>query len=244
MPTGALVIAISLAGFLATTALGAVRSSAPKHLQMHASGSVKPGVLPAKVEVPAALHIGTGVRNFEGSRPPAIWKLRLEWDRGVELDSSEVPVCRAQGIPNSPPPWPRCQKAIVGHATAVVTFAYPENSPIDEHIEFAIYNGGMRNGITKLWLHGHINVAGLGAIVLPAKVKKIDAGGYGWRADIVIPALGEGYGSLISFNLTIRKRVLSARCPRKALLSRVAAWFQDGSYRQLSSPIECLADRN
>lgn len=238
-----MVIAVSLAWFLATAALGAASSSAPNYLQMHSSGSIKPGVLPAKGREPATLHMGTGVRNYEGSRPPAIWRLRLEWDRSADLDPSEVPACRARGIPNSPPLWPRCRNAVVGHASALVTFAYPEQTPIDELIAFVIYKGGVRNGVTKLWLHGHIDVAGLGSIVMPAKVKRIDAGGYGWRADIIIPSLGEGNGSLISFNFTIRKRVLSAGCPREALLSRVAAWFQDDSYRQSSSSIECLADR-
>jgi hypothetical protein len=222
---------VSLVVF-ATLALASVGSAAetllPPPLEVAFDGTVKPRNLPARKAVPISLHLSARIGTEDRSSPPGLRELRLAGDRQISLSAQGLPACGARGLPDVPPPWKKCADAMVGWGEAVVELHYPESRPIDVTTELAVYNAGSGNGVTRLWIHGYMPIAEPGPIVVPVKVRKIDEGRYGWEAVASVPVLNEGFGSIVSFNLTLRKRIVSARC-RRSLQGRVTASFSEGT---------------
>jgi hypothetical protein len=198
--------------------------------QLIFEGRLKPADLPAREAVPVALNSSWRIESTEtrySPVPPVLRKVQLEGDRHLRLTTRGIPACGRRDLPKIPPPSERCADALVGRGEVVVEFHYPENRPIEVISELAVYNGGVRNGVTKLWVYSYVNPPLDRAIVVPVKVRKVKRDRYGWEAVASVPVLGEGYGSVLSFNLTLQKRVLSARCPRGSLGARLTTSFSE-----------------
>jgi hypothetical protein len=188
--------------------------------------------LPAREAVPVGLNLSGRLELTEDKyspEPPALRKFQIEGERHLRFATRGIPTCGPRRLPNTPPPWEKCADALVGRGVAEVEFHYPETTPITLSSGIAAYNGGVRDGATKLWISGYFSAPLSRAVVVPVEVRKVKHGRYGWEAVASVPVLGEGFGSLISFNLNLQKRILLARCPRGSLQTRVTTSFLDGT---------------
>jgi len=226
---GAAVVGVAGAGSAATVCL-LDSAACPGTIEFDADAAVSPRALPRGVPAAVAFSGHASVSTSNGSHPSALREAVLEIDRDVAVDAEGLPACGYRQIASRDSEGARqsCRKALVGRGEAVVELAYPENFPIPIRTEIGLFNGGVRDGVTVLLVHGFIPrpVAGAGAIVARVEMSKAPDGRSTWVARIELPRISGGHGSLIELDLRMRRiffaegrkrSYLSARCPDGAL---------------------------
>lgn len=198
-----------------------------------------PGKVPASRSVPVVLHIGGKLRMEDYSRVPELRELDLRGDRHVELDLAGPPTCPVAKLPTGPLPAKRCAEAIVGRGHVTLETAFPENRPMTNEFDLAVYNGGSRNGTSRLWIYGYSSPVDRGPFYVPVKIDRIDEGRYGWKAVASLPPVYGGHGSITALDLTLQRRILSAACPDGHLVAKVRSTFADGTVLQSSTEKDC-----
>ncbi|HEX3733804.1 MAG TPA: hypothetical protein VHU86_01495 [Solirubrobacterales bacterium] len=190
-----------------------------------------PKALSKTEPTPIALHVSGNIGSNDGSLPPLLREFDLEADRNVAVDVTGVPVCGWARLQSRSTIQAKksCEDSIVGKGEATVVAAYPENEPIPLTSELLIFNGGFRDGVTTLFIHAYFTVPTPRAAVATVKIKTVHNGRFGNRSVASIPAIIEGEGHLTSFDLTINKGILTAKCPDDRLKSHSEAIFDDGS---------------
>lgn len=224
--TAATALALAAAGVATAT----TRVSSPDGeftLALH--GQVKPARLAAGKPTPASFHFGGRVTsNGTGSEFPDMRRLTLEADRNVTLDVKGLPTCRVLGLPVTPPPWNHCRDGIVGHGEVTIVYAAPESTPIQISSETVVYNGGVKGDLTNLWIRAFFPLPKPNTSLARIKVKRIHRGRYGLEASVSIPRLADRFGSLLSFDLTLDRSIISASCPDGHLGLRGSAGVEAG----------------
>ena len=152
----------------------------------------------------------------------------LEADRNVSLDVAGVPVCRVLGLPVAPPPWNDCPDGVVGHGEVTILYTVPEGVSVQVSSEVVIYNGGVKHGLTNLWARAYFAVPIPNTSLARIKVRRIHRGRYGLEATVSIPRLADRFGTLRSFDLTLDRSIVSARCSDGRLNARGSALFETG----------------
>jgi hypothetical protein len=236
---GALVAGVALVGVANAGSAATVclldSAVCPGTIEFEPDANVSPGALPRWKPATVAFSGHTSVSTSDGSHPPALREAVLEVDRDVAVDAEGLPACGYRQIASRDSEGARqsCRKALVGQGEAVVELAYPENTPIPIRTEVGLFNGGVRDGVTVLLIHGYIPrpVAGAGAIVARVEMSKAPDGRYAWGARIEIPRISGGHGSLIELDVRMRRiffvkgrkrSYLSARCPDGRLQIKVS----------------------
>lgn len=176
-------------------------------------GWVKPAHLATAGSTPISFHLGSEVVATSGAEVPEMREFTLEADRNVSLDVSGLPVCRMLGMPVSPPPWGTCRDGIVGQGEMTTLYSAPGTEPAPVTSKLVVYNGGAKGGLTNLWIRTYLPVPKPNASLARMKVKRIKKGRYGLQVNVSIPTLANKFGTLRSFDLTLGRKILSARCP-------------------------------
>ena len=100
-----------------------------------------------------------------------------------------------------------------------------------------IFNGAPKGGKQVLIFHVHANVPAPTTFVTTALISK-QGGKYGTKAEVAIPTITGGQGSLTSFNATLHKTwtykgakqsLLLASCPTGSLYAHGVFGFVDGT---------------
>lgn len=195
-------------------------------LRFELGGEVMPMKLPRGERQPVALELLGRVATTDGTHPPALREMTLELDRDFAIDLKGVPVCRpAPQYDMRRPPGElrqRCRSSIVGGGKVDLEIAFPEQHPIQEQSAVTIYNGGLRNGAQTLHAYVLIHVPVPAEIVFTIEIKRVRQGPYGSQAVVEIPVIAGGSGSLIDFDLRVkrlfelggvRRSVVTAKCP-------------------------------
>jgi hypothetical protein len=220
---GAAVVGITGTGSAASICLLG-GSTCPGILELDAGADVLPRVLPRGKPAAIGFRGQASISTSEGSHPSALREAILEIDRDVVIDAEGLPACGYRKIASRDSDGARqaCPNSLVGSGEAVVEFAYPENTPIAITTEIGIFNGGVREGRTRLFIHGFVPFPIPRAVVARVEIRKRASGRYLREALIEIPRMGDGHGSLVEFELRMRrifyvagrkKSFLSGRCP-------------------------------
>jgi len=175
-------------------------------------GWVRPARIAPDEPVPVAFHLTSELTSPVGSLPDTR-TFSFEADRSVSLDVSGLPVCRMLGMPVSPPPWRACKAGIVGQGEMTVLYRVPEGVPVTIKGKLVVYNGGAKGGQTKLWVRTYLSVPRPNVSLAKMKVKRVRKGRYGTKVGVSIPTLAAKFGTLVSFDLTLGKKIVSASCP-------------------------------
>ncbi|HEY8501772.1 MAG TPA: hypothetical protein VIL21_03730 [Solirubrobacterales bacterium] len=202
-------------------AAGATRVTSPDGtFDVTLEGWVKPARLAAAGPTPISFHLGSEVISASGAEVPAMREFTLEADRNVSLDVSGLPVCRMLGMPVSPPPWGSCRDGIVGQGEMTILYAAPGSEPTPVTSKLVVYNGGAKGGLTNLWVRTYLPVPKPNVSLARMKVKRVKKGRYGLEVSVSIPTLANKFGTLLSFDLTFSRKILSASCPNGHLSVR------------------------
>lgn len=204
-------------------------------LEAEFNGGFAPKVLSKTKPTPISFNISGKFRSLnpdpEKQHVPALKEFFLEGDKHVSIDVKGIPVCKQGKIQSTDTERARkaCGPALVGTGKTEVGIKFPEQKEIFAQSDLLMFNGGVKGGVTTLFIHAYITVPTPAAIVTTVKVKKIHKGRYGLGTVATIPKIAGGSGSVKSFNLTVQKGVLSATCPDGHLNARGTAVFADGT---------------
>lgn len=193
------------------------------NLVIKLNGGVAPKALPKKRLAPIALRISGNISTSDGSHPPAAKLVIADFDKHGTVNARGLVTCRAGELQarNTRAARRACPKAIVGTGKTRVRVAFPEQAPFYSTGPLILFNGGVRGGLTTMYIHAYVNVPAPTAIVTVVKIKRIHKGRFGTRAIARIPKIAGGYGSVTRFAMNIERSFqfrgrtrsyLSARC--------------------------------
>lgn len=109
-------------------------------------GGINPTALPRKQPAPITISVAGSVKTLSGERPPALRKIEIELNRGGELSSYGLPVCRyAQLVAVGPTrALEACGDAQVGDGDYVGKTAFPEQATFPSQGHILAFNGVYR----------------------------------------------------------------------------------------------------
>jgi len=200
-------------------------------------GSVSPNKLPRKKPAPITLKLEGSLKSADGTHPPAMKEVFLEFDRNGHLNTRGLASCSAGKLQSTLTTQARraCGKALIGSGRAEAQIAFPEQAPFSAGGPLLIFNGSKGNK-QKLILHVYAKVPAPTTFVTTAVIGK-GKGPYGISARVKVPTITSGQGSLIGFKAKINKKfsykgkrqsVLTATCKSGTLRARGDFIFAQG----------------
>jgi hypothetical protein len=235
----ALVAAMVAIAALGAMAIGSATAQVVRvgNLVMEIDGSVSPSKLPKKTPAPISLKLEGALKTADGTHPPAIKEVFLEFDRNGHLNTKGLASCSAGKLQSTLTSQARsvCGKALIGTGRAEAQVAFPEQAPFKAGGPLLIFNGSQGNK-QKLLLHVYAKVPAPTTFVTSAVIGK-GKGPFGISARVKVPSITSGQGSLIGFNARISKKftykgkkqsVLTATCKSGRLRARGDFIFAQG----------------
>jgi hypothetical protein len=235
----AAVAAVLLLGAAVAVAAGRSETFKVGNLNVTIEGGITPTKLPKNEKAPITLKVGGTIKTGDGSQPPALKTLQLEFDKAGELNTKGLPTCTVGKLLSTLTAQAKqlCGKALVGTGTVTAEIAFPEQAPFSASGPLLIFNGAPKGGKKVLIFHVHANVPAPTTFVTTAVISK-QAGRFGTKAEVTIPTITSGYGSLTGFKATLGKTwtykgqkesLLNAACPTGSLRARGEFLFADGT---------------
>ncbi len=234
----ALLVAIGAALVLvATTAAGqTVRAG---NLIAKIDGSITPAGLPRKAPAPITLRLSGSLATADGSHPPALTKLDLDFDRHGHLFTRGLPTCSVGELENTLTSQAKqsCSDALIGSGRVGAEIAFPEQAPFSASGPLLIFNGRPKGHRPVLIFHVYARVPAPTTFVTTAVIGG-SHGLYGTSAKVRIPTITGGQGSLTFFRSKLhktwrykhRKRsLLLASCPTGRLFAHGDFIFAGGT---------------
>lgn len=224
----ALLIAVvgTLAAVLAASFAAAEKATVVRagNLVLRINGGVSPKKLPKNKLAPITLRASGRLSTTDGSQPPATKTVTIDFDKHGTINARGLPVCHAGQLQSRDTKSAKaaCPKSIVGHGKTIVRVAFPEQTPFQSTGPLILFNGGVRHGVTTMYIHAYVSVPTPTAIVTVVKIKKIHKGPYGTRAMARIPKIAGGAGSVTSFTLAVHRTFKRGGKKQSYLLARCA----------------------
>lgn len=234
---------LALAALLATAA-GVAAARKPTvvrsgNLILIVNGGVSPKKLPRHRLAPVTLQAAGAIRTTDGSQPPVAKTITIDFDKNGTINARGLATCRPGRLESrdTRDAEHACPKAIVGKGTTSVRVAFPEQPPFTANGPLVAFNGGVRRGVTTMYIHAYVAVPAPTAIVTRVKVRKIHRGRFGTEAIATIPKIAGGYGAVTKFNLVIHRTFkrggrkqgyLLARCADGHFIAHLTAAFGNG----------------
>ena len=232
---GYLAVVIAVVALAGLTLVSSVFAKPEKvivgNLEVEYDGGFSPKALPKSKLTPITFFLWSKIRTVDGKHPPAIKEFQLEGDKNVEVDVKGVPTCTSGKLQSQTTSAARkvCGPAIVGSGTTEVEVQFPEQPPIDVKSELLAFNGGVKGGVTTLYIHAYLTAPVTAAIVTTVKIKKVKKGRYGTESIATVPKIAGGSGSVTYFKLKLDKGFLVAKCPDGRLQAHGTAVFADST---------------
>jgi hypothetical protein len=232
LAAGALICCVIFAG-AANAALVRVGN-----LVLTADGGFKPSILPRSSYAPINFDGEANLRAVDGSVPPALQRLMLDFDRDGRLSTAGLPVCQPAALEEATTQEARnrCPDAIVGtgHASVAISGG---GQPLVVSSPLTFFNGPRLAGKPTVIMHARITVPAVQNFVITIPIEK-RAGRYRYRATVDLPPIAGGHGSLTHLDASIGKRYrsggkersyVSARCSDGVFSTRGRFTFADGT---------------
>lgn len=208
-------------------------------LVLTADGGFEPRVLPRRSYAPIRFQGHADITTTDGSTPPQLRRVQLDFDRDGLLTTAGLPVCPPSRIEGSSTEQARrtCAGAVVGtgHAGAAITI--PGHSRVDVRSPLTVFNGPRQGGNPTVVGHAQTNFPSPQTYVVLIPIEK-RKGAFRYRVTIDIPELAGGYGALTHIDGKIGRRYraggversfVSARCSDGILQTHGFASFADGT---------------
>jgi hypothetical protein len=209
------------------------------NLVLTADGGFKPSALPRNAYAPINFKGEANLRAVDGSVPPALQQLVLDFDRDGRLSTTGLPVCQPTELEEvtTAEARARCPGAIVGtgHASALIGDGGLPLFVVSSPVTF--FNGPRLAGKPTVIMHARITVPAVQNFVITIPIEK-RGGRYRYRATIDLPPIAGGHGSLTHLDASIGKRYrfggkersyVSARCADGIFSTHGRFTFADGT---------------
>jgi len=203
------------------------------------NGGVTPKKLPKNELAPIAFDVAGEIKTANGTHPPALRELVIEVDKNGTINAKGLPVCTAGKLQATDTTHARaaCPTAIVGEGKTNVEVEFPEQPAFIAKSTLLAFNGGTSGGKTTIFVHAYLSSPVSAAVVTTVKVSKVHNGRFGLKSVATVPKIAGGYGSPVSFDLTLERNFtykgkkqsyLLAKCPGGHLNAKGTAVFQGG----------------
>lgn len=221
-----LTLIVALAGFGGAGMAIAAKPTVVRagNLVLRLNGDVAPKRLPKNRLAPIALRISANISNADGSHPPAAKTVIADFDKHGTINARGLATCRSGELQarSTRAAKAACRSAIVGSGKTTVQVAFAEQAPFSSTGPLVLFNGGVKRGVTTMYIHAYVDVPAPTAIVTTVKIKRIHKGRFGTRAIARIPKIAGGYGSVLRFAMKIKRTFSYKGKKRSYLLARCA----------------------
>ncbi len=148
------ILALVAIAFAAGASLAQAELTARGDLFVRFSGGIAPDALPRDSRAPITVSVVGTVKTLSGERPPALRKISIAINRGGEIETGGLPVCRRSLIEpsSSAEALSRCGQALVGRGSYDADVAFPEQSAFPSHGRILAFNARL-NGRRAILAH-------------------------------------------------------------------------------------------
>jgi hypothetical protein len=208
-------------------------------LVLHADGGFAPRMLPKRTFAPIHFQGYGTVKTTNGSIPPPLEHVKLEFDHDGLLTTTGLSVCQPASLEGASTKQARnrCGAAVVGTGRIGAAVTLAGFARIDLRAPLTVFNGPRRDGNPTAILHAQapFPVSEAYVIVVPIERRK---GTYGYRAEFDVPPIAGGFGSLTHISAKIgreyrskgvERSYVSARCSDYILQTQGSFSFADGN---------------
>lgn len=208
-------------------------------LVLHADGGFEPQALPKRTYAPIHFQGYGQIKTTNGSVPPVLKHVKLEFDHDGRLTTAGLAVCQPVKIEAASPEEARrlCRDAMVGTGHIAAAVPLPLLGRIELRSALTLFNGPPRGGDPTVILHAQapFPISETYVVVIPIERRH---GTYGYRAAFDVPPIAGGLGSLTRIDAKVGRRYraggversyVSARCSDSILQTRGAFFFADGT---------------
>jgi hypothetical protein len=224
---------------LLATGVAAAEQVQAGNLIVTVDGGFTPTTLPKKQFAPITLSASADIKTADGTIPPPLKQVLIDFDRNGLLQTKGLPVCQPSKLENTTAPQARavCKDAIVGTGSSDALIAFPDQAPIPASSPLTIFNGPRVGGNPSVVVHAYLTVPAPTTFIIPSPIRRI-SGPYRYEVTSDIPPIAGGYGSVTHFDFKVRKifkvhgkRVsyTSARCANGRLQAQGSFTFTDGT---------------
>lgn len=231
------------AGLIAAALFAAGAAAEPAlvetgNLVLRADGSFQPRALPQRQFAPTEFRGWGSVRTKDGTAPPPLRQVIVDFDRDGRLDVAGLPTCDPARIAEAGPKRARqlCAAAQVGTGRIRANFGLGELAA-SASIPLSLFNGPSRNGGPTLIVHGRVPFpfGRVYTIVAPIEQRR---GAYRYRVVLDLPSVDTGLGAIGYIGVDVGRRFsaggkqrsyTSARCGTGVLRTHGRFTFADGT---------------
>jgi hypothetical protein len=234
-----LLVALVAIGVIAPAGWAIAERVQAGNIIVDVDGGFSPKTLPKHSFAPITLRASGDISTVDGSVPPPLQRLLIDFDRNGLVQTKGLPVCQPGKLENTTAPVARkkCKSAIVGTGTADALIKFPDQAPLPASSPLTIFNGPKRGGSPTAIVHAYLTIPAPTTFVIVAPIRRAH-GPYRYEVTSDIPPIAGGYGSVTHFDFKVRKmfrskgkRVsyASARCANGRLQARGTFTFGDGT---------------
>ncbi len=223
------------------------------NLVLTADGGFTPSTLPRQTFAPIDFTGHADLRSADGSVPPPLQQVVLDFDRDGRLSTAGLPICQPASLEEATPAEARsrCPNAIVGtgHVSALITLG--AGAPIQASSPVTLFNGPRQEGHPTVILHARTTVPATQTFVITIPIEK-RGGLYRYRATVDVPPIAGGHGSLVHLDVKVGKRYryrgtersyTEARCGDGIFRTRGRFTFGDSTVIEGSVEKACTVSR-
>jgi hypothetical protein len=239
---------IGVAGLLVCASAYGLMSSI-EGITVSVTANVTPRTLPARGNAPATVTSVIRIKTTNGSLPPALSRIEFNFDKHGTIDTRGLPVCTPAKLAGTTPQLARkrCAGAIVGEGVGKAEVRLPGQAPMQVSSPLTLFNAPPEGGMPSLVAHAYETVPTAQAVLVPISIEPIRHGRYGYRIEIEIPEIADGYGAATLAKAAVGKTwkrggrtvgYINAHCVGGRLQVYGRLNFADGGLRPgtLSSP--------
>jgi hypothetical protein len=208
-------------------------------LVLIADGGFSPQLLPKRSYAPIRFYGRAEIRTTNGTVPPALQRIRLNFDRDGLLRTAGLATCSPGSIEASTPAQARrtCGPAQVGSGKVQAAIVIPGHERVDVSAPLSLFNGPRQDGNATVIAHSQTTFPSLETYVMTIPVERL-GGWYSYRATLDLPEIAGGFGALTHIDARIGRRYraggversyISARCADSILETIGYASFADGT---------------
>jgi hypothetical protein len=223
------------------------------NLVLTADGGFTPLKLPRQTFVPIDFTGHADLRAADGSVPPPLQQVMLNFDRDGRLSTTGLPICQPSLLEDATPAEARsrCPNAIVGTGHISALIALGTAAPILASSPITLFNGPRQEGHPTVILHARTTVPATQTFVVTIPIEK-RGGLYRYRATVDVPPIAGGHGSLVHLDVKVGKRYryrgsersyTEARCGDGIFRTRGRFTFADSTIIEGSVEKACTVSR-
>lgn len=210
------------------------------HVEVDFSGRIRPRTLPRDHVQPISVGVQGKVTPVGGSRPAALRRFAVAFNRNARLSTRGLPVCPARRLlaDTTRQALEACRGALVGSGHFSAHIDIPEQAPFPSNGRALVFNSS---------LGGHpafaVHIFGTNPVptteVLPLAIGHSTRPGLDVTLSATMPEVGDQWGYVTGFEFTLNRRytyrgrersLVSASCPAPAGFSRVPFRLATGSF--------------